>query len=104
MPIARQSVVHPLPDSASRVEALLDQLEAHYATFPGYILGFRYRPAGNPGEIGRIAVWHSHQDANHASQNEHVVALRARINALIHGEHIERVLEIEGMPQKLPGA
>ncbi len=102
MPIARQSIVHPLPEEASQVEALLDELEAHFATFPGYRLGFRYRPVGNHGEIGRIGVWDSSEAANHASQDNHVVALRARLMGLLHGEHMERVLEIEGTPQNLP--
>ncbi len=102
MPIARQSVVHPLPDQVASVEDLLDQLEAHYTTFPGYLMGFRYRPQGNPGEIGRIALWRSHEDANKAAQDTHVVALRARLNNMIHGEHLERVLDIEGTPQNLP--
>ncbi len=103
MSIARQSILHPLPEEARQVEAILDELEAHYATFPGYRLGFRYRPAGNLGEIGRIAVWDSPEAANHASQDNHVVALRARLNNMLHGEHIERVLDIEGTPQNLPG-
>ena len=102
MPIARQSVVHPLPDQVGSVEDLLDQLEAYYATFPGYLLGFRYRPHGNPGEIGRIALWRSHEDANNAAQDIHVVALRARLTNVVHGEHLERVLDIEGTPQNLP--
>ena len=98
MPIARQSIVHPLPDEANQMEAFFDEMEAHYATLPGYRLGFRYRPVGNPSEIGRIAVWDSPDSANHT------VALRARLNGLLHGEHMERVLEIEGTPQNLPGS
>ena len=84
-------------------QEILDRLEAHFATFPGYLLGFRYRPTGNPGEIGRIALWRSHADPNHAAQDDRVISLRAQLNMLIHSEHIERVLEIEGTPQNLPG-
>ena len=104
MPIARQSVVHPFPAEVSKVEQFFDQLEAHYATLPGYVLGFRYSPVGNPGEVGRIAVWRTHEDADRAAQDDHVGALRSQINMLIHGEHIERMMEIEGTPQNLPGA
>jgi hypothetical protein len=60
-------------------------------------------PAGNHGEIGRIAVWDNPDSANHAAQDGHTVALRARLNGLLHGEHMERVLDIEGTPQNLPG-
>jgi quinol monooxygenase YgiN len=91
-----------VPATSSRVEALLDQLESHYATLPGYLVGFRYRPAGSSGEVGRIGVWRSHEDADRAAQDSHVQALRSELNMLVPGEHVERVLEIEGAPQNLP--
>jgi quinol monooxygenase YgiN len=86
-----------------RVEALLDELEATYATLPGYVLGFRYKPQSIPGELGRIALWRSHEDTDHAAGNTHVQALRSRLNTLIQGEHVEHVLEVEGTPHNLPG-
>ncbi|MBI4201952.1 MAG: hypothetical protein HY532_02400 [Chloroflexi bacterium] len=102
MPIARQTIVHPQAGMTQRVEKALDDLEATYARLPGYILGFQYKPESVPGELGRIAVWRSQEDADHAAQNTHVQALRATLNNLIQGEHIERVLLIEGTPQNLP--
>ena len=104
MPIVRQSVVHPLSGSTSRVEEILDGLEATYAKLPGYIMGFRYTTIGHPGELGRIALWNSHEEADHAAQNDHIIALRADLNRLIHGEHIERMMEVQGNPQNFPGA
>ena len=102
MRIARQSIVHPKSGMAQRVERVLDELEAAYAMQPGYILGFRYRTKGTSGELGRIAVWRSQQDADHASQNTHIQAIRAELTRVIEGDHIEHLFEIEGAPQKLP--
>ncbi|MBI4199442.1 MAG: hypothetical protein HY535_03085 [Chloroflexi bacterium] len=103
MAIARQTVVRHLPGAAKKVEDVLDRLEAHYATFPGYMFGFRYQPTDDAGEMGRIALWRSLADADHAAQQTHTIALRAELNSLIHEKHIERVLEIRGKPQKLLG-
>lgn len=105
MPVARQSVVNPHPGREERVAELLDALDAHYATFPGYLLGFRYRLVGvGSGELGRIAVWGSHEDADRAAQDDHSQALRSEMNQIIAEEHQEHLLEIEGTPQKLPGS
>lgn len=102
MRIARQSIVRPLSGQSTRVERLLDELDATYAKLPGYILGFRYRAEDNRTQLGRVAVWRSQDDANHAAMNTHIQALRAQINTLVEEGHSERVLEIEGTPQNLP--
>ncbi|MBI2171285.1 MAG: hypothetical protein HYU30_04590 [Chloroflexi bacterium] len=102
MRIARQTIVHPTAGMTQRVEAVLDELESTYSTFPGYILGFRYKSHTMVGPVGRLAIWRSLDDANHASGNTHVQALRSQLNNLIQGEHVEHVLEVEGAPQNLP--
>ncbi len=102
MRIARQSIVRPLAGQSPRVEKLLDELDANYAKLPGYILGFRYRPELNKAQLGRIAVWRSQEDANHAAMNTHIQSIRAQINTLVEEGHTELVLEIEGTPQNVP--
>ncbi|MBI4312939.1 MAG: hypothetical protein HY681_14355 [Chloroflexi bacterium] len=102
MPIARQTIVHPKPGMSQRVEKVLDDLEATYAKLPGYVMGFRYKPQGVAGELGRIALWRTQQDTDSAARDTHVQALRSQLNTLIQGEHVEQVLEIEGTPQNLP--
>ncbi len=104
MRIARQTIVHPKAGMTERTESILDELEAAYAHLPGYILGFRYKTEGSKDEIGRIAVWRSQEDANHAAQNTHIQAIRARLTRIIEDGHEEHVFEIEGTPQNLPGA
>ena len=105
MYIVRQTSVNPQPGRKERVEEILDALEAHYATLPGYGLGFRYKlVGGTSGEIGRIAVWRSHENADHAAQNTHSQALRSELNLVITEEHQEHMWEIEGTPQNLPEA
>ena len=95
MTIARQSIVHPRPGQAARVEQIFDELLTVFVTAPGYLWGFRYRPQEGSGEVGRITVWQDHDDADHVAQGTHVIALRAELNRLVQGEHVERVLLVE---------
>ncbi len=101
--IARQSVLHPLPAAGDKVGALLDKLQAHYSILPGYVLGFRYRPTDDPEELGRIAVWRCLEDADHAAQDPHVIALRSQLKLLVREDSVERVLVVEGTPFFAPG-
>ena len=96
--IGRQSVFFVTPEHERQVGELLDQLEASAAALPGYVMGFRYRATTNPGEFGRISVWHSQDDANTAAQNQHIMALRSQVMniARIHEELDEHVLDIHG--------
>ena len=95
MTVARNSAVHPRPGQSPRVEQIFDELLTIFAAAPGYIWGFRYRPQEGSGEVGRLTVWRSHEDADHVAQNSHVIALRAELNRLIQGDHVERVLLVE---------
>ncbi len=98
LPIARQSVLHPVPGAFGQAEELLEKLQAYYAILPGYVLGFCYRPSDDPGELGRITVWRDIENADHAAQDDHVVALRSQLKSLVRDDSIERVLTIKGMP------
>ncbi len=89
------------------MEQLFDQLETHYATFPGYVLGFRYGAEAHSqaptDEVGRLAVWESHQAMDKAATNDHTMVLRSEINLLlVSGEHEELVHDIQGTPHNLP--
>ncbi len=71
-----------------RVRDLLDQLVAYYAQQPGYIVGYRLEPTEPEGYIGRIGIWQREEDAQHAAQTEHDLALRSQLNMSV-AEHTE---------------
>jgi heme-degrading monooxygenase HmoA len=81
------------------VERLLDELEEHLSNLPGYIMGFRFAGHENENEVGRVALWNSHEDADHAATQDHTIALRARIHQLIDPGHLETLVEVKGTPR-----
>ena len=105
MPLVRMSVVRCRDGCQVQVGELFDQLDSHLATFPGYIMGLYFVSEEHPkvGEIGRLALWDSRESMDKAAQDEHTLALRSQINALlVSGEHEEHVYTVEGTPHNLP--
>ena len=88
MPYVRISLMHPRPTEEARVHELMDRLVAYYAEQPGYISGYRLEPTDPEGYLGRIGVWATEQDAEHAAQTEFDLALRSQLNAAVD-EHRE---------------
>ena len=107
MPILRMSVVRCREGCQAQVEKLFDQLDNHFATLPGYIIGFRFESEEHPevGEVGRLALWESRESMDKAAQHEHTLALRSQINLLlVSGEHEEHVYTVGGTPHNLPSS
>jgi hypothetical protein len=104
MPIVRFSLYRPLPGRRAEMERLLDSLEDWLSKQEGYLLGFRFAATDASGDIGRIGIWRSLADADHAADQEHTLAIRAELLRLIddNGTHIERIFEIRGTPHNLP--
>ena len=109
MTVARISIMHTSrdltrssSDKRALVERLLDELEEHLSNLPGYIMGFHFVGHEHEDEVGRVALWNSHEDADHAALQDHTVALRARIHQLIDPGHMETLVELAGTPRNLP--
>ena len=109
MTVARISVIHTSSDLLStaankriELERLLDALEDHFSQQPGYIMGFRFGGVEDEHQLGRIALWRDHRDADHAATMEHTVALRSQIHRLIDPGHMEILVEVRGNPKNLP--
>ena len=111
MTVARISIMRTSPDlgrtssnKRAQVEHLLDELEEHLSKLPGYVMGFRFIGHQDKDEVGRVALWKTHEDADHAALNSHTVALRAQIHRLIDPGHLETLVEVAGNPKNLPTA
>ena len=89
-------------DKIAEAGRLLDELDEHLSNQPGYIMGFRFSGHEGEDEIGRVGVWKSHEDADHAAILDHTVALRSQIHRLIEPGHLETLVEITGTPKNIP--
>lgn len=97
MPYIRISLMQPKHGQEQHVQELLDELVRFYEKQPGYIQGFTLRPVDRARHIGRIGIWERDEDAIHAAQHDHDMALRSQLNmAIEEGSHEE--LSFEGIP------
>lgn len=73
----------------AEVRRLIDALVSYYSQQPGYIAGYRLEPTDPDGTFGRIGIWERQEDAEHAAQTDHDLALRSQLNmsVLDHEEH-----------------
>ncbi len=92
MPYVRFSLMRPKPGEDARARELIDTLIAYYKQQPGYISGLRLEPTESAGLIGRMGLWASEADANAAAQQEHDLALRSQLAAVVT-EHTEHAFE-----------
>ena len=86
----------------AEVELLFDELEEHLSGLPGYIMGFRFSGHEDEDEVGRVALWRTHEDADHAATLDHTIALRSEIHRLIDPGPMETLLEVKGDPKNIP--
>ena len=95
MPIVRMSVWEPLPGKEKDVEKLIDQLGQYHAELPGHVMGLRFHTVGREHMCGRLSIWNSVEDANHAASLTHTAALRSQIRFACASDE-ERLYEIQG--------
>ena len=102
MPVARISMMHMVPERRAEVAKLLAELEEFVSQQPGYVLGFQFANHEEENQLGRVSVWRTHEDADHAATLDHTMFLRSRLHMLIQAGHIEALVEITGDPKNLP--
>jgi hypothetical protein len=69
-----------MPGNSEAAQEALEALDASLAGMPGLILSFVTEVESD--RLGRIALWHSKEDANQVAVREDVLALRARLQRL----------------------
>ena len=79
----RASLMMPKPGNEERVSQLMDDMLGFLASQPGYVRGYRILSGDPEGRLGRIAVYKSEHDADHAAQTDHVLAVRSELMQLI---------------------
>jgi hypothetical protein len=87
----RLSLVRPRAGNEERVGKMEDDLMRFLAAQPGFLHGYRITGGDSElGSLGRVTLWRSDHDADHAAQTDHVLAIRSELLMLIEeDEHIE---------------
>ena len=87
----RLSLMSPKAGMRDRVLELHEQLIEWLPGQPGFVRGYLILSGDPQGRVGHLDVWRSEQDADHAAQTDHVLALRSELLLLIeddsHAEH-----------------
>ena len=87
----RLSLMNPKPGEDKLVAGLMDNLLEFFNEQPGYVRGYALLDGDPHGRVGRITLWDSEEQADHAANTQHVLAVRAEIMQRIEEDsHIER--------------
>ena len=87
----RLSLMKPKPGEEKLVAGLMDNLLEFFTQQPGYERGYALLEGDRQGRVGRITLWKSEGQADHAANTQHVLAVRAEIMHRIEDDsHIER--------------
>ena len=92
MKVLRTTVVQPLTGHREEVTSLLRNLGGYLSQQPGFIAG--YEAEGNDNALWRVSVWQTKEDADHAANHVHTIALRARLNARTMPNRQDHLVEI----------
>jgi len=97
MPYVRISLMRPKAGQENEVNSLLDRLVDYYERQPGYVTGYRLKNIDGSGRVGRMGVWERQEDAEHAAQTDHDLAMRSQLNIVIDEDSHEEY-SFEGIP------
>ncbi len=87
----RISLMKAKAGSEKLVAGLMDNLLEFFAGRPGYVRGYALLEGDPRGRVGRITLWHSEEEADHAANTQHVLTVRSEIMQLVEEDsHIER--------------
>lgn len=94
MPCIRVSLMRSKDPASAEAAGIVDELITYMATQPGYVTGWRMTAHDGTGLLGRITIWETEADADHAAQTDRVLSLRSQLNPLVEeGSHEEHALE-----------
>ena len=102
MTVARISLMKILPHNRNEVTRLHASLEEFLSKQKGYILGFSFEAIGDTETMGRVSLWASEEDANHAATLDHTVGLRSQIHILTEPGHIEQLVHVSPTAHNIP--
>ena len=73
-------MLRPRPGATDEVQRLLDDLDESLSGAHGLVLSFVMQV--EPDRLGRVALWHSREDADREATREHTLSVRSRLRHL----------------------
>ncbi|MBM2826702.1 MAG: hypothetical protein HW403_766 [Dehalococcoidia bacterium] len=99
MPWIRLSTFRPTPGSRRDIDRILERLEDILSKKKGFVMTLHFAVSDESGDMGRFTIWETPEDADHASADDDVVALRSQLILDIQLGHLDFVAEIVGTPR-----
>jgi heme-degrading monooxygenase HmoA len=100
----RLSLFRPIPGRKADVDQTLTRLEELLSRQRGFVMASHFVAVDESGDMGRMSFWESADDANHASADEDVQAIRSQLNLNVQPGHTDYLCEIQGTPRgSFPG-
>jgi hypothetical protein len=102
MACLRLTLIRPRPGSAVEVQRLLEALDEELSGADGLIFSFVTQVETD--RLGRVALWHSKEDANREATRDQILALRARLR-FVSIDTQEVLMEVRSghVPEALTG-
>jgi hypothetical protein len=100
MACLRLTLLKPKDGHRDEMQTLLMRLDEKLANTPGLIFSFVTEIEAD--KLGRVALWRSKEDANHAAMRDDVLAVRAKLRSLALGTE-ETLMELRSgfLPEPL---
>ena len=80
MACLRLTLLRPRPGAIAETQRLLEDLDQALSAADGLLLSFVTQVETD--RLGRVALWHTKEDANRAATREHTLSLRSRLRHL----------------------
>jgi hypothetical protein len=81
MACLRLTLIEPRPGYRQEAQEVLSLLDEKLARTPGLIFSFVTEIEAD--RLGRVALWHSKEAANHVALRDDILALRSRLLSLV---------------------
>jgi hypothetical protein len=89
----RVSLAKPRPERLAEVRRHYEELVSYLSKFPGFIEGWVIDSSAGEGETGRMTMWQTEADADHAANDPHVLALQSELRFDLMGQPWDRAFE-----------
>jgi hypothetical protein len=84
MAYVRISIMHP--NCSIQLQEMQEDLLQRFKVLPGFLDGYLMVSMDGTGRIGRVTMWRSARDADHAALDQDVFLVRSRMSHLIENE------------------
>lgn len=100
MACLRLTLLRPRSGASEEVQRLLEELDDALCGSAGLVLSFVTQVQTD--RLGRVAVWHSKDDANREATREHILSLRSRLRYLsVDTQEVLMEVKSGHVPQEL---